>query len=69
MRPILAWNPLPQVGHMRIGVVCRLLANLALCVSHFFSAASVVFGCMGSAMNEVAPGWTVGIEKALLNKQ
>ena len=38
----LGVDPLPHVEHMRIGVVCRLLANLALCVWHFFSAASVL---------------------------
>ena len=39
------------------------------CAFLFCGVSSVVFGCMGSAMNEVAPGWTVGIEKALRNKQ
>ena len=40
------------------------------CLAFLFSGvSSVVFGCMSSAMNEVAPGWTVRIEKALRNKR
>ena len=42
MRPIPVWHPLPQVGHMWIGLVCWLLATLALHASRFFSAASVL---------------------------
>ena len=38
MRSIRAWNPLPQVGHMWVGVSCWILAALALRVSRFFSA-------------------------------
>lgn len=53
------WGGLP--------VACKFgLARLAFL---FCGVSFVVFGCMGSAMNEVTPGWTVGIEKALRNKQ
>ena len=66
VRPIGVWNPLPQVAHMWIGVVCWLIAALALHISFlFYGISSVVFGCMGSAMNAVAPDWTVG-SKVLL---
>ena len=53
------WGGLP--------VACK--SGLACVAFLFCGVSSVVFGCMGSAMNEVAPGWTVGMEKALRNKQ
>ena len=53
------WGGLP--------VACK--SGLARLAFLFCGVSSVVFGFMSSAMNEVAPGWTVGIEKALRNKQ
>ena len=53
------WGGLP--------VACK--SGLACLAFLFSGVSSVVFGCMSSAMNEVAPGWTVGIEKALRIKQ
>ena len=50
-----------------LSVACK--SGLARLAFLFCGVSSVVFGCMGSAMNEVTPGWTVGIEKALRNKQ
>ena len=41
MRPIRAWNPLPQIEHMWVGVWCWMVAALALRVSRFFSAVAV----------------------------
>ena len=52
------WGGLP--------VACK--SGLACLAFLFCGVSSVVFGCMSSAMNEVAPGWTVRIEKALRNK-
>ena len=48
-------------------VACK--SGLARLAFLFCGVSSVVFGCMGSAMKEAAPGWTVEIEKALRNKQ
>ena len=53
------WGGLP--------VACK--SGLACLAFLFCGVSSVVFGCMSSAMNEVAPGWTVRIEKALRNKR
>ena len=53
------WGGLP--------VACK--SGLACLAFLFSGVSSVVFGCMSSAMNEVAPGWTVRIEKALRNKR
>lgn len=53
------WGGLP--------VACK--SGLARLAFLFYGVSFVVFGFMGSGMNEVAPGWTVGIEKTLRNKQ
>ena len=47
------------------GLLVDCSSGLAHLVFLFCSISSVVFGCMGSAMNEVAPACTVG-SKVLL---
>ena len=66
VRLILVWNPLPQVGHVNWGgLLVDCSSGLAHLVFLFCGISSVVLGCMGSTMNEVAPDWTVG-SKVLL---
>ena len=47
------------------GLLVDCSSGLAHLVFLFYGISSVVLGCMGSAMSEVAPDWTVG-SKVLL---